>query len=76
MDLEEFNYSCSKNIGADQLCGYRKADLHLCFRIGNMRFSDVVKLNNASGQSSHKWKHVEKSCQENESLKGISVFIT
>ena len=24
---------CSENIGADQLCGYRKADLRLCFSI-------------------------------------------
>ena len=23
----------SENKGADQLCGYREADLHLCFRI-------------------------------------------
>ena len=26
-------YSCSENKGADQLRGYRVADLHLCFRI-------------------------------------------
>ena len=24
---------CSENKGADQLCGYREADLRLCFRI-------------------------------------------
>ena len=24
---------CSENKGADQLRGYRKADLHLCFRM-------------------------------------------
>ena len=29
---EEYN-PCSENKGADQLCGYRKADLRLCFRI-------------------------------------------
>ena len=27
------NYPCSENKGADQLCGYREADLRLCFRI-------------------------------------------
>ena len=27
-------YLCSENKGADQLCGYRTADLRLCFRIG------------------------------------------
>ena len=26
-------YSCSENKGADQLHGYREADLRLCFRI-------------------------------------------
>ena len=26
-------YPSSKNKGADQLCGYREADLRLCFRI-------------------------------------------
>ena len=27
------NYPCSENKGADQLRGYREADLHLCIRI-------------------------------------------
>ena len=27
------HYPCSENKGADQLCGYREADLRLCFRI-------------------------------------------
>ena len=26
-------YPCSENKGADQLRGYREADLHLCFRL-------------------------------------------
>ena len=30
---EELYYPNSENKGADLLCGYRKADLHLCFRI-------------------------------------------
>ena len=30
---EELYYSCSENKGADQLRGYREADLRLCFRI-------------------------------------------
>ena len=34
------NYLCSENKGADQLCGYRTADLRLCFRIyAKFRFS-------------------------------------
>ena len=30
---EELYYPCSENKGADQLRGYREADLRLCFRI-------------------------------------------
>ena len=30
---EEVYYPCSDNKGADQLHGYREADLRLCFRI-------------------------------------------
>ena len=29
-------YRCSENKGADQLLGYREADLRLCFRICKM----------------------------------------
>ena len=31
--LEILDFPCSENKGADQLCGYREADLRLCFRI-------------------------------------------
>ena len=31
--VEELYYLCSENKGADQLLGYREADLRLCFRI-------------------------------------------
>ena len=30
---EELYYPSSENKGADQLRGYREADLHLCFRL-------------------------------------------
>ena len=30
---EELYYPSSENKGADQLCGYREADLRLCFRL-------------------------------------------
>ena len=33
IEEEEVYYLCSENKGADQLRGYREADLHLCFRI-------------------------------------------
>ena len=29
-------YPCSENNGADQLRGYREADLRLCFRLGRL----------------------------------------
>ena len=32
-------YPCSENKGVDQLRGYREADLRLCFRICQNRFS-------------------------------------
>ena len=35
-DLEGLYYPCSENKGADQLRGYREADLRLCFRICKM----------------------------------------
>ena len=34
--VEGLNYLFSENKGADQLCGYREADLRLCFRICKM----------------------------------------
>ena len=33
-EVEGFYYPCSENKGADQLRGYREADLRLCFRLG------------------------------------------
>ena len=33
MKVEELYYPCSENKGADQLRGYREADLRLCFRL-------------------------------------------
>ena len=33
---EGLHYSCSENKGADQLCGYREADLSFCFRLYKM----------------------------------------
>ena len=32
-EVEGLFYPCSENKGADQLRGYREADLRLCFRI-------------------------------------------
>ena len=36
LQIEGFYYLCSENKGADQLRGYREADLRLCFRICKM----------------------------------------
>ena len=38
-EVEGLYYLCSEIKGADQLGGYREADLHLCFRICKNRFS-------------------------------------
>ena len=35
-EVEGLYYLCSENKGADQLRGYREADLRLCFRICKM----------------------------------------
>ena len=35
-DVAGLYYTCSGNKGADQLRGYREADLRLCFRICKM----------------------------------------
>ena len=37
--VERLYYPCSENKNADQLCGYREADLRLCFLIGKMPVS-------------------------------------
>ena len=37
--MEGLYYLCSENKGADQLRGYREADLWLCFRIYKKPFS-------------------------------------
>ena len=39
------HYLCSENKGADQLCDYREADLHLCFRYAKCWIShDAAQL--------------------------------
>ena len=38
-EVEGLYYPCSENKDADQLRGYREADLCLCFRICNVGFS-------------------------------------
>ena len=37
--VEGLYYLYSENKGADQLCGYREADLRLCFSYAKIRFS-------------------------------------
>ena len=39
---EGLHYLSSENKGADQLRGYREADLHLCFRICRLLVSDAA----------------------------------
>ena len=52
-EVEGFYYPCSENKGADQLRGYREADLHLCFHICKNRFShDAAHLKDNNSISS------------------------
>ena len=37
--IEGLSSLCSENKGADQLCGYREADLRLCFAYAKRWFS-------------------------------------
>ena len=39
LKVEALYYLCSKNKGADQLCGYCEADLRLCFAYAKSQFS-------------------------------------
>ena len=41
-EVEGLYYPCSENKGADQLGGYREADLRLCFRICKNPLYDQV----------------------------------
>ena len=43
-------YPCSENKGADQLRGYRKADLHLCFRMCKMLVFSSPELLGSQGE--------------------------
>ena len=44
-EVEGLYYLCVENKGADQLLGYRAAELHLCFRICKKQvFSNVAHL--------------------------------
>ena len=44
-EVEVLYYPSSENKGADQLCGYREADLRLCFRMCRLWFShDAAQL--------------------------------
>ena len=47
LEVEGLYYPCSENKDADQLRGYREADLRLCFRIyAKSRFShDAAQIN-------------------------------
>ena len=48
----ELYYLCSKNKGADQLRGYRAADLHFCFCVCKKQISqdeDQISINREQG---------------------------
>ena len=54
LKVEELYYQSSENKGADQLRGYREADLRLCFRICKTRFShDAAQIADVSTEWSY-----------------------
>ena len=56
-------YPCSENKGADQLRGYREADLRLCFRLGkNPVFSRCSSFNTGVVFINFKNKHIAGFC--------------
>ena len=67
---EEFYYQRSENKGADQLRGYREADLRLCFRLcrllvfprgGSNIIDDRGRYSNFTAQVTEKEKKVKVS---------------
>ena len=44
-EVEGLNYQCRENKGADQLCGYREADLRHCFSICKKNGFLMTRLN-------------------------------
>ena len=44
LKVEGLYYMCSGNKGADELRGYREADLRLCFRIRKKLFFPITRL--------------------------------
>ena len=52
--VEGLYYLCSKNKDADQLRGYREADLRLCFRICKMLVFLMTRFNYSFKESSNK----------------------
>ena len=50
-EVEGLYYLCSENKGADQLRGYREADLRLFFAYAKSRFSyDAAHMTSGSGE--------------------------
>ena len=63
-------YPCSESKGADQLRGYREADLRLCFRIGkNPVFSRCGSF--GGGFAGTKFKLLDLAC----SCKDVKIIV-
>ena len=78
--MEGLYYLCSENKGADQLRGYREADLRLCFRMCKKRFSHDAahimlplfinrsKINELNVENTRLNKEIETGNEENASF--------
>ena len=62
-------YPCSENKGADQLRGYREADLRLCFRIGKIPVFSQCGSNDDS-----ECRYIKLLCHRYSCLRGITMY--
>ena len=64
------HYPCNEKKGADQLRGYREADLRLCFRICQKRFShDAAHLKQSTNGT------LIKNCEEQNVRQFVQLFL-
>ena len=73
-EVEGLYYPCSKNKGDDQLCGYRKADLRLCFRTAKL-ISAFVFAHAKNGFLTTQLKYLLFESTVIYNIYGIQVFL-
>ena len=72
--VEGLYYLCSENKGADQLRGYREADLRLCFRICKMLYI-LYTQTDTRNEISHSSCQTSKQGNRDTVIKGWSLVV-